>query len=323
MEDFARAGCLVNSRWRQLFLRRIDLGLPASILLCVICVIAAALARKLLGVLGPTLPFATFFPALLISALVGGVTSGLLAVALSILTVWWAFAEPAFTFVRPDQVQLANFLVFGLSGLLVVALALVHRQLLFAVEAKERERQLLVDEIEHRSKNVVAVTASLIRQTVKDPQLAETLIQRVCAVADTRGLMDDSSVETVSLRALLETGLAQPHGPERVVLTGDDAQLSARQARALRLVVHELGTNALKYGALSQHGGHVAIDCRAGDGSISIDWREQAGPKVTAPAGHSFGSKLILVTLKQIGAELTPSFAETGYCYRIVLPREA
>jgi two-component sensor histidine kinase len=323
MEDFGRAGYSVNTRWRQLFLKRIDLGLPASILLCIVCVIVAALARKLLGALGPTLPFATFFPAVLVSALFGGAVSGFLAVALSILTVWWAFAEPAFSFVKPDASHLAQFILFGLSGLLVVTLALMHRQLLFAVEAKERERQLLVGEIEHRSKNVVAVTASLIRQTVKDPQLADTLIRRVCAVADTRGLMDESSTETVSLHALLEAGVAQPHGAERIVLTGDDAELTARQARALRLVVHELGTNALKYGALSQPGGHVAIDCRAVDGRISIDWRERGGPPAAAPATHNFGSKLILATLKQIDAELTPSFPETGYCYRIVLPREA
>ncbi len=324
MEDFAAAGYLVNSKWRQVFLKRIDLGFAPSILLCVVCVIAAALARKLLGVLGPTLPFATFFPAVLIVSLFGGLFAGLLSIVLSIFTVWWVFAEPAFSFAMPDRVHLANFILFGLSGLLVIVLALVHRQLLFAVEAKERERQLLVGEIEHRSKNVLAVTASLIRQTVKDPELADTLIKRVCAVADTRGLMDDSSGETVSLHALLKAGVAQPHGAERMVLTGEDVQLSARQARALQLVVHELGTNALKYGALSQPSGRIAIDCGADDGGrIVIDWRERDGPKVAAPARQNFGSRLILVTLKQIGAELTPSFPETGYRYRIVLPREA
>ena len=313
----------MNRKWRQVFLKRIDLGFAPSILLCVVCVIAAALARKLLGVLGPTLPFATFFPAVLIVSLFGGLFAGLLSIVLSIFTVWWVFAEPAFTFARPDRVHLANFVLFGLSGLLVIVLALVHRQLLFAVEAKERERQLLVGEIEHRSKNVLAVTASLIRQTVKDPELADTLIRRVCAVADTRGLMDDSSAETVSLHALLAAGVAQPHGAERMTLTGEDVQLSARQARALHLVVHELGTNALKYGALSQPSGRIAIDCGVEDGGrIVIGWRECEGPKVAAPAKQNFGSRLILVTLKQLGAELTPSFAESGYCYRIVLPRE-
>jgi len=108
------------------------------------------------------------------------------------------------------------------------------------------------------------------------------------------------------------------------VLSGEDVELSARQARALRLVVHELGTNALKYGALSQPGGHIAIDWRIdADEGIGIDWRELGGPQVTAPAQQNFGSRLILATLKQVGAELTASFPESGYCYRIVLPREA
>lgn len=314
----------MNSRWRQVFLQRMDLGFAASIVLCVVCVIVAAVLRMLLGVLGPTLPFATFFPAVLISALFGGLFAGVLSIGLSILAVWWVFAEPAFSFAMPDRVHLANFILFGLSGLLVVALALVHRQLLFAVEAKERERQLLVGEIEHRSKNVVAVTASLIRQTVKDPELSDTLIRRVCALADTRSLLDDSGTEAVGLRALLAAGVEQPHGADRVTLTGGDVQLSARQARALRLVVHELGTNALKYGALSQPGGRIAIDWRIDEqDNISIGWRELDGPQVTAPAKHNFGSRLIVATLKQIDAGLEPSFPETGYCYRITLPREA
>ena len=168
------------------------------------------------------------------------------------------------------------------------------------------------------------MTASLIRQTVKDAALADTLIRRVCAVADTRGLMEESGTDAVSLRALLDAGVAQPHGIERIALGGEDVDLSARQARALQLVVHELGTNALKYGALSQPGGHIAIDWRIDeDGRIAIDWRELDGPKVGAPASHNFGSRLILATLQQINAELTPSFPEAGYCYRIVLPREA
>lgn len=313
----------MSSKWRQVFLQRIDLGLPASIALCVACVIAAALVRVLLGVLGPTLPFATFFPAVLVSALFGGLIAGLLSIVLSIFIVWWAFAEPAFSFAMPDRVHLANYVLFGLSSLLVVALAMVHRQLLFAVDAKERERQLLVGEIEHRSKNVIAVVTSLIRLTVKDADLADTLTRRVCAVADTHGLLDEAGTEAVSLRELLNTTLVLPHGAERIALTGEDVQLSARQARALRLVVHELGTNALKYGALSQAQGRVTIDCRTTDGDISIGWQEIGGPKVAPPAAQNFGSKLILVTLSQIDAQLEPSFCETGYCYRIVLPREA
>jgi two-component sensor histidine kinase len=313
----------VSNKWRQLFLQRAELGPAASIALCVACVAVAALARMGLGVLGPTLPFATFFPAVLVSALFGGLSAGLLSIVLSIFTVWWAFTGSPFSFPPIDAVHAANFLLFGLSSLLVVALALVHRQLLFAVEAKERERQLLVGEIEHRSKNVLAVVTSLIRQTVKDKDVADTLIGRMCAVADTHGLLDDKRTETASLRALLAAGLERPHGADRVELNGPDSVLSANQTRALRLVIHELATNALKYGALSAPQGKVKVTWQCEGGQVRIDWRELDGPKVAAPSQYNFGSRLILTTLKQINAEFEPAFPETGYCYRIAFARDA
>ncbi len=313
----------MSNKWRQLFLQRADLGPAAAIALCVVCVALAALARWLLGLLGPTLPFATFFPAVLICSLFGGLSAGLLSIALSIVTVWWAFTDPPFTFAVPDPVHTANFAMFGLSSLLVVVLALVHRQLLFAVEAKERERQLLVGEIEHRSKNILAVVGSLIHQTVKDKDVADTLISRMCAVADTQGLLDETRTETASLRALFVAGVERPHGAQRIELNGPDVQLSARQARALRLVIHELATNALKYGALSEPQGKITVIWRCEGGQVRIDWNERDGPKVTAPAKYNFGSRLIRATLKQIDAELEPAFPETGYCYRIVFARNA
>ena len=276
-----------------------------------------------LGVLGPTLPFATFFPAVLVSALFGGLSAGLLSIVLSILTVWWAFTGSPFTFPPIDAVHAANFLLFGLSSLLVVTLVLVHRQLLFAVETKERERQLLVGEIEHRSKNVLAVITSLIRQTVTDQDVAETLIGRMGAVTDTHGLMDDSRAECATLRALFVAGVERPHGAGRIELDGPDIQISANHARALRLVIHELATNALKYGALSEPQGKIKVTWQREGDRVSIDWRELDGPKVSAPSQYNFGSRLILTTLTQINAEYEPAFPETGYCYRIAFAREA
>lgn len=313
----------MNSRWRKFFLQRTDLGPAASIALCVAFVVLAAMARLLLSLLGPPLPFATFFPAVLVSALFGGLFAGLLSIVLSILTVWWMFTAPRFVFASVDPVDAANFVVFGLSGLLVVALALVHRQLLFDVETKERERQLLVGEIEHRSKNVLAVITSLIRQTVQDKDVADTLIGRMCAVSDTHGVLDDTGAETATLRALFVTGVARPYGAARIELNGPDVLLGANHVRALRLVIHELATNALKYGALSTPQGKVKVTWQCEGDRVSIDWRELDGPKVAAPGSYNFGSRLILTTLKQINAVFTPEFPETGYCYRIVFAREA
>ncbi len=313
----------MTDRWRRLFLQRAELGPALSIALCVVCVALAAVARLLLGMLGPTLPFATFFPAVLVSALFGGLSAGLLAIVLSIFIVWWAFTGSPFSFPPIDAVHAANFTLFSLSSLLVVALAMVHRQLLFAMEAKERERQLLVGEIEHRSKNVLAVTTSLIRQTVKDQDVAEALIGRMCAVADTHGLLDDSRPECATLRALFAAGVERPHGVDRIELNGPDVHLSANHARALRLVIHELATNALKYGALSEPQGKIKVTWQCEGEQVSIDWRELNGPKVAPPSQYNFGSRLILTTLQQINAEFEPEFPEAGYRYRIVFAPEA
>jgi len=114
-------------------------------LLAIICVALATVARILLGLLGPTLAFATFFPAVMVCALVGGWRPGLLAILLSVGAVWWAFIEPNYAFGPVSHVMVANFIVFSVSSLAVIWLALVHRQAVFDLEDNERERQMLVN----------------------------------------------------------------------------------------------------------------------------------------------------------------------------------
>jgi two-component sensor histidine kinase len=119
------------------------------------------------------------------------------------------------------------------------------------------------------------------------------------------------------LREFLTTTVCEPYGQDRVVLTGPDVRLNGREARSLRIVFHEMTTNAVKYGALSEPNGRISIDWSIEDDKLVIVWCERDGPKVSAPNKFNFGSKLINLTLKQMKAELEPTFAETGYCYRI------
>ncbi len=273
--------------------------------------------RALLGLIGSTLYFATFFPAVLICSLIGGRTPGLLAIPLSIIAVWWAFIPPAYAFGPLNPVNLANFVLFALSSLLVVWLAVRHRRNVFALEDREQQRELLVHEIEHRGKNMLAVMTSLVQQTVKDKDVAETLINRMRIAADNRDLLHDPSDNAMSLRDLLTATVCEPYGQDRVVLSGPDVQLNGREARSLRIVFHEMTTNAVKYGALSEPDGRISIDWSNEADKLVIVWCEHDGPKVSAPNKFNFGSKLITVTLKQMNAELEPTFAQTGYCYRI------
>lgn len=313
---------MVKVWWRRITYRRAELGWFGAIVLAAVCVFAAAVARVLLGLAGSTLPFATFFPAVLIAALFGGRIAGLIAIPMSIVVVWWAFIEPFYEFSKITPVQAANFALFGLSSLLVVTLAIAHRQIVFDLEDQERSRELLFSEIEHRSKNLLAVMTSLVNQTITDKDAAQTLIERMRVVADNHDLLDDSSSFSTDLRDLFVAAVQKPYGGKRIELTGPDVELSADRARSLRLVFHEMATNAVKYGALSEPKGRVKIDWSLDDGAVTINWCEIDGPKVSAPSKYNFGSKLIIATLKQANAKLEPTFAETGYCYRISFARE-
>jgi two-component sensor histidine kinase len=295
-------------------------GWPCALALAVICVGVATLARGGFGwLIGPTLPFATYFPAILVAVLFGGPWAGILSIALSIVAAWWAFTPPYYEFNALTLHQSANIVLFSFSAALVVWLAVTYRNLLASFEQHEKHRQLLVGEIEHRSKNIVTVVESLVHQTVSDEDRAQVLVNRIRAVVSTQGILDASSNQTADLRAILAEEIA-PHGSARFRLEGPPVDLTSSTARALRLVFHELATNALKHGALSAASGRVSIEWLKKDSIVEIVWRELDGPRVAPPASYNFGSRLIIRTLKQLQAQFEPTFAETGYCYRIAIP---
>ncbi len=298
--------------WRRFICRKGELRLAGAVLLAAACVLAAVGMRMLLGLIGITLTFPTFYPAVLLAALIGGRIAGLLSIALSIMAAWYIVIDPPFEFTPLTRTMIANFVVFALSDLVIVVLAATHRRLLFDVEDHERERSLLIREVEHRSRNVVSVVDAIVRQTIADQELGRTLIERVRAAADAEDLLTAATANPAGLRDLLATVL-RPYG-SRTLLTGPEVMLNGRQARNLRLVFHEL---------MPLNTGAVGAAWPNRDSMASrrwLDWREIDGPKVTQPKRHNFGSKLIVGMLRQIGAELTPDFAETGHCYRIVIP---
>lgn len=303
--------------WWRFPYRRVEPGFLGALALALACVAVAVAARLLLGLIGSTLYFAAFFPAVLICSLIGGRLAGLLAIPISIVVVWWLFIPSTLGFGRLSPVDIANFFMFALSSLLVVTLAVNHRRNVFALEDRERQRELLVNELEHRSKNMLAVMSSLVQQTVKDQAVANTLIGRMRAAADNHDLLNETTGDATTLRSLFAGLVQESYGSHRVALTGPDVDLNGQQSRSLRIVFHEMMTNAVKYGALSDAAGKIQIEWSLEGPTLAIVWTEIDGPRVAAPAKHNFGSKLINVTLKQMNAELQPTFAETGYSYRI------
>jgi two-component sensor histidine kinase len=306
-------------RWRRLLMRQEQIGTGRSIALALICVVLATLARAAMGLAGAQLPFPTFFPAELIAALIGGPFAGLLTVALSLLVVWSLFMEPLTATALLGAEPLGDLALFTLSGLVIVWLASLHRRLVFELEDNERARAVLTSEIQHRSANLLLVMTSLVRHSVPDPAVATALIDRMRTVAKSDNLLDPSrGPGPAQLAQLVEDTVRRPYGTH-VSVAGPDVGLDAAQAHGLRLILHEMATNAAKYGALSDGAGRVAIDWHRDGDALKIVWRERGGPIVAPPTRTGFGSKLIQTMLQEIDAKLERSYAASGYSYTITL----
>ncbi len=264
------------------------------------------------------MPFATYFPAVLGAALWGGFWSGLITIALSTVVVWLAIMPPAFQFNSLTVTDVANFALFAASSLLVVWLALAHRRVVRRLEEQEKARALLVAEVQHRGRNILTVVEMLVRQTIDDQEKGATLLNRIRAVASTQDLLDAPDTRPMGLRELFVEELL-PYN-KQIELTGPPVKLSPTLVRNLRLVFHEMATNALKHGALSNTEGRVVIDWKLEEQQVEINWREIDGPKASPPSSYNFGSRLITRSLKQLNADFEPTFAESGYCYRVVVP---
>jgi two-component sensor histidine kinase len=167
-----------------------------------------------------------------------------------------------------------------------------------ARRAAEERQTLLINELNHRVKNTLATVQSLAAQTYRgaaDPSEAgEAFLDRVMALARVHDLLSEAAWEGASLHDVVERTL-KPYGRDgaRLTLSGPTVHLAPNTAVTLNLAFHELATNAVKYGALSQPGGGVDIAWTADGGELTIDWREAGGPTVAEPQRRGFGSRLI------------------------------
>lgn len=170
------------------------------------------------------------------------------------------------------------------------------------VEYEERQ-ELLIQELNHRVKNTLAVVQSIAQQTFRTvpdsaPAMA-TFKARLHALAAAHGLLTESSWSPASVREIVELTVGATFGSldDRVLLDGPDFLLNPEVALALTMILHELTTNAIKYGALSDAAGRVDIDWSVSERDdcdvLSLTWHERGGPQVAPAPGEGFGSRLI------------------------------
>ena len=199
----------------------------------------------------------------------------------------------------------------------------------------EKRQQLLVHELNHRVKNMLSTVQSVARQSLASAELAEPaheLEERLMALAWTYEILTREHWQGAFLREVLERTLA-PHAGRnsaRIRLNGPDLWLTPNRALSFALAFHELATNAVKYGALSNDVGRIGVDWRVADDvagrRLELEWRERGGPPVKPPVRRGFGSRLIERSLaRELGGKATLSFGDAGLTCSVVarLPSDA
>ncbi len=163
----------------------------------------------------------------------------------------------------------------------------------------EEQRNLLVAELNHRVKNTLAVVQGIAQQTFRntDPEARRAYEGRLAALAKAHNLLTERHWETTPLSVVAdEVSHVCGAARERIRSAGPDVMLSPRQAVSIVMLLHELCTNALKYGALSNESGVIDLTWRIESKSeprLEMCWREKGGPPVSAPPGRGYGSVMI------------------------------
>jgi PAS domain S-box-containing protein len=222
--------------------------------------------------------------------------------------------------------QESEDLIMGIASHAAIALdnARLHQAAQEEVSQRKRAEEakdLLLHEIKHRVKNTLGTVQAIASQTFRAAPREErdAFGARLRAMSEAHDLLTNQDWGDVSVRALVERAIA-PFNPERFEVEGDTANIGASRALLLAMVVHELSTNAVKYGALSVPGGQVIITWRGQDGRLALTWQESGGPPVSPPERKGFGSNLIERALKGEQGSANFDFLPGGLGVRLELP---
>jgi len=192
----------------------------------------------------------------------------------------------------------------------------------------EETQRLLIGELNHRVKNTLATVQAIASQTIRRADdlgaFAGTFTGRLQSLSRAHSLLSATTWQSASLRRLIADQLSIGTAPEeRLVLDGEDVDLPPETALRFALVLHELTTNAHKYGALSGASGQVTIAWRVAEGVLRLDWVERGGPEVAGFEPRGFGSSLISGSLQPCGGAAEVEAQPTGLTWHIALPLTA
>lgn len=310
--------------WRATFPRARPTWARSIVLGMTMPVAATALRWGVMSVIGYGLPFISYFPFLLAAAIWGGARGGVVALSVSAILAGRLFFRPGDPLV---PWALGSFVLSGgfiiLAGSLLAEAVRVSRDREQRLEATEAQLRTLIGELAHRGRNAITVLMAVVSQSMRRAASLEEAEQIINARLDALGRAQDEVLKAdggaTSLPALLSRTL-EPFDLARFDIHCEGSAVVAPDAAAaVCLVLHELATNAVKYGALSS-GGRIHVRCGEADGKSRVEWRETGGPKVEPPEAHGFGHRLLRMALSPHGGSATRRFEPQGVVCEIEIP---
>jgi len=190
----------------------------------------------------------------------------------------------------------------------------------------EEQRQLLAKELNHRVKNNLAIVQALAQQTLRHAsgldEAGKKLAAQLSALAQGHDILTANSWTAGRLHEVVTRSVLSQTEGDRVCVEGEDLTVSSDVVMALTLTLHELTTNAIKYGALSMPSGSVSVAWNSSPARdrIRLSWSESGGPAVSRPGTSGFGTRLIDRTIRSLGGTIEISFDEAGLRVTIELP---
>ena len=194
--------------------------------------------------------------------------------------------------------------------------------------------ELVMRELNHRSKNLLTIVQSIARQTAAGLDVPEAFMQRLSerlrSLASAHDVLVQGDWRGADLQAVIESQLQHQllSSGDRIRIDGDRFELPPEVAHYVALALHELGANASKYGALSSGAGQVSVGwnlAEAAEGPVlTLSWRERGGPRVSPPAVKGFGRTILeVLTPRALGGRAELNFAEEGVDWVMVAPMKA
>jgi two-component sensor histidine kinase len=196
----------------------------------------------------------------------------------------------------------------SIGGILLVVGLLFAIGMATRIARGEMLHDLFINELNHRVKNTLATVQSIASQTLRrtdnPAEAIDKFSARLVSLGRTHNVLSEEKWESAQVRELVDGALAPYAGKDgsRIHATGPDIRLAPRSALTVAMALHELATNAAKYGALAEESGRVDLSWQIEPGKLELVWIESDGPKITPPSRRGYGSRAIVAGIeRQLG----------------------